>query len=60
MNLRQQFLDKYRALDKEQRREIVLWYHEQPYTWNPIWVEVENTTVVGYNMLKQMAAEGTL
>lgn len=60
MNLHQRFLEKFNKLNKEERAEIVLYFHDQPYTWNPIWVEVYNKTAMSNLMLAKMEEEGTI
>lgn len=58
--LRTQFLMKYNKMSKDKRNEIVLDYNGQPFTWNPIFIEVYNYTRIGQKMLLQLRDEGKL
>lgn len=58
--LRTQFLIKYKAMSKDERNEVILDYNGQPFTWNPIYIEVFNFTKIGQEMLRQLKDEGKL
>lgn len=60
LDLSERFMQKYFNLDGDFRKHIVLQFRGEPYTWNPIWVEVCNKTKLGNLMLEQMAKEGTI
>lgn len=51
MNLKSKFMAKYNQMSKEERMEI-LWFRNQPYTWNPIWLEVSSDTKMGDQFLE--------
>lgn len=60
LSLHERFLAKYFNLDKSERRQIILYFHDQPFTWNPIWIEVSNKTAMSNLMLAKMEEEGTI
>lgn len=49
---KKKFLELYKKLSKEERDTIVLYYGSEPYTWNPIWVEVINDTKMSKELLR--------
>lgn len=60
MKYAKRFLQKYKYLSREERCEIILEFHGEPYTWNPIMIEVRNDTAIGEKMLEQLVEEGKL
>ena len=60
MNLHQRFMLRYNKLNKKQRAELVLEFEGEPYTWNPIYIEVYNKTSLSHRLLAAMLKEGKL
>lgn len=59
-DLRRQFLRIYKQMAPQERRKLVLELNGEPYTWNPIYIEVVNSTRMATVMLDALKEQGTL
>lgn len=59
-DLRTVFIRLYKGMPPSYRSRIVLELDGQPYTWNPIYVEVYNNTALGIRMLEKLNLEGKI
>lgn len=59
-DIRSQFIRKYKSLTKKKRDQMILFFNGEPYTWNPIYVEVKAKSKLGMEMLHQLRREKKL
>ncbi len=58
--IKKDFLENYEKLTPNERIVVVMYFNGQPYTWNPVWLEVTQNTDIGEEMLEQWRFYQTL
>lgn len=51
--IKEKFIKKYKSLTKGEKNTIMMYFNGEPYTWNPVWLEVSQGTPMGDKMLEQ-------
>lgn len=50
------FMKKYSSMSDDERREV-MYYKNEPCTWNVFYIEIWNKTMMGKIMLNQLIKE---
>ena len=50
------FMKVYSNLPEDVRKEVVIVVKNKPYSWNAAYVEIENNTELGKEILKKLEA----
>ena len=50
------FMKVYSNLPEDVRKEVVIEVKNKPYSWNAAYVEIENNTELGKEILKKLEA----
>lgn len=60
MNIKTKFLQIYANLPLNQRSEIIVVIDDEPLTWNSAWIEINNETEKGKEILDKLIKLGII